>query len=218
MPEESLSIEPPKLNLIPVRWGAMSDEEMMARWPITPWPAERVDGSNIKLVYESFESLILDKPFEIPPGFSFRAKEGHFFRFVAGKPDGHRKGMIQEASSSLDAIAGIKDGRFGPDKIAGYEHGRGGNIMVIPHILENPDCVLYEAPRRIGTKPSLLLLKRYGNETRNLLINVVFRLDDGESLALLSHHSANKTRPGWWKNKSVYWSSEQMRSLVEEYS
>jgi hypothetical protein len=109
--------------------------------------------------FDWWETNMVGKTIETPIGLTFTAKPGHFFRFVAHKLDGERKGYIDGYETAAAAQEALRGGNVDAEEISGWEQFRAEHLPQAPDLLAKPDLVLAELK---DGKVSLHFVKRYG--------------------------------------------------------
>ena len=162
---------------------------------------EKVHFDSVKDLYHIYEQEYLGQTIRAVSGHNLTFKPGHFFRLIAGTPEGMRKGWIAKAKDAADAIAKIKAGKIDFSDIAGYQDFRAKNIKLFRDVVTNADF-WYEENGKITYG------KKYaGIKKADGFISVTLDLGNNE-LGILSFYPHRFTQ-SFLEGKKIHWHTAQ---------
>ena len=162
---------------------------------------EKVHFDSVKDLYHIYEQEYLGQTIRAVSGHNLTFKPGHFFRLIAGTPEGMRKGWIAKAKDTADAIAKIKAGKIDFSDIAGYQDFRAKNIKLFRDVVTNADF-WYEENGKITYG------KKYaGIKKADGFISVTLDLGNNE-LGILSFYPHRFTQ-SFLEGKKIHWHTAQ---------
>ncbi len=161
----------------------------------------KVHFDSVKDLYHIYEQEYLGQTIRAVSGHNLTFKPGHFFRLIAGTPEGMRKGWIAKAKDAADAIAKIKAGKIDFSDIAGYQDFRAKNIKLFRDVVTNADF-WYEENGKITYG------KKYaGIKKADGFISVTLDLGNNE-LGILSFYPHRFTQ-SFLEGKRIHWHTAQ---------
>ena len=161
----------------------------------------KVEFDTVKDLYHIYEQEYLGQTIRAVSGHNLTFKPGHFFRLIAEKPEGMRKGWITKAKDAADAIAKIKAGEIDFSDIAGYQKFRAENINLFRDVVTDADF-WYEENGKITYG------KKYaGIKKADGFISVTLDLGNNE-LGILSFHPHRFTQ-SFLEGKKIHWHTAQ---------